>query len=71
MVEFVAIALVLFASKFGVPIYATRLVGGVMAVAFSRGLNKVRSETMKEIAALWLVIIPVGATLSLLHLDLN
>ncbi|CAL0330846.1 unnamed protein product [Lupinus luteus] len=63
--EFAAASVVLFASKLGLPISATHtLVGAVMGVGFARGLNSVRSETVKEIVASWAVTIPVGAALS-------
>ncbi|XP_019422713.1 PREDICTED: inorganic phosphate transporter 2-1, chloroplastic-like [Lupinus angustifolius] len=66
--EFAAASVVLFASKLGLPISATHtLVGAVMGVGFARGLNTVRSETVKEICASWAVTIPVGAMLSVLY----
>ncbi|CAJ2636246.1 unnamed protein product [Trifolium pratense] len=66
--EFAAASVVLFASKLGLPISATHtLVGAVMGVGFARGLNSVRSETVKEICASWAVTIPVGATLSVIY----
>ncbi|KAF7809341.1 inorganic phosphate transporter 2-1, chloroplastic [Senna tora] len=66
--EFAAASVVLFASKLGLPISATHtLVGAVMGVGFARGLNRVRSETVLEIVASWLVTIPVGASLSVLY----
>ncbi|CAL0314096.1 unnamed protein product [Lupinus luteus] len=66
--EFAAASVVLFASKLGLPISATHtLVGAVMGVGFARGLNTVRSETVKEICASWAVTIPVGAILSVLY----
>ncbi|OIW10594.1 hypothetical protein TanjilG_15966 [Lupinus angustifolius] len=66
--EFAAASVVLFASKLGLPISATHtLVGAVMGVGFARGLNSVRSETVKEICASWAVTIPVGAILSVLY----
>ncbi|KAI4314390.1 hypothetical protein L6164_027304 [Bauhinia variegata] len=66
--EFAAASVVLFASKLGLPISATHtLVGAVMGVGFARGLNSVRSETVKEIVASWAVTVPVGATLSVLY----
>ena len=61
--EFAAASVVLFASKLGLPISATHtLVGAVMGVGFARGFNSVRSETVKEIVASWVVTIPVGAS---------
>ncbi|KHN13437.1 Inorganic phosphate transporter 2-1, chloroplastic [Glycine soja] len=66
--EFAAASVVLFASKLGLPISATHtLVGAVMGVGFARGFNSVRSETVKEIVASWVVTIPVGASLSVLY----
>ena len=66
--EFAAASVVLFASRLGLPISATHtLVGAVMGVGFARGLNRVRSETVKEIVASWAVTIPVGAMLSVLY----
>ena len=66
--EFAAAFVVLFASKLGLPISATHtLVGAVMGVGFARGLNRVRSETVKEIVASWAVTIPVGAFLSVFY----
>lgn len=66
--EFAAASVVLFASKLGLPISATHtLVGAVMGVGFARGLNSVRSETVKEIVASWAVTIPVGAVLSVVY----
>ncbi|KAK4261374.1 hypothetical protein QN277_004380 [Acacia crassicarpa] len=66
--EFAAASVVLFASKLGLPISATHtLVGAVMGVGFARGLNRVRSETVKEIVASWAVTIPVGAFLSVFY----
>jgi solute carrier family 20 (sodium-dependent phosphate transporter) len=66
--EFAAASVVLFASKLGLPISATHtLVGAVMGVGFARGLNRVRAETVLEIAASWMVTIPVGAVLSIFY----
>ncbi|XP_028754512.1 inorganic phosphate transporter 2-1, chloroplastic [Neltuma alba] len=66
--EFAAASVVLFASKLGLPISATHtLVGAVMGVGFARGLNSVRSETVKEIVASWAVTIPVGAFLCVFY----
>ncbi|XP_061356061.1 inorganic phosphate transporter 2-1, chloroplastic [Gastrolobium bilobum] len=66
--EFAAASVVLFASKLGLPISGTHtLVGAVMGVGFARGLNSVRSETVKEIVASWAVTIPVGAMLSVFY----
>lgn len=66
--EFAAASVVVVASKLGLPISATHtLVGAVMGVGFARGLNSVRSETVREIVASWLVTIPVGALLSVLY----
>ncbi|KAA8529631.1 hypothetical protein F0562_034269 [Nyssa sinensis] len=66
--EFAAASVVLFASKLGLPISATHtLVGAVMGVGFARGLNSVRSETVREIVASWAVTIPVGAALAVFY----
>lgn len=66
--EFAAASVVLVASKLGLPISATHtLVGAVMGVGFARGLNSLRSETVREIVASWVVTIPVGALLSVLY----
>lgn len=66
--EFAAASVVLFASKLGLPISATHtLVGAVMGVGFSRGLNRVRVETVREIVVSWLVTIPAGAVLCVLY----
>ncbi|KAJ1399517.1 Phosphate transporter [Sesbania bispinosa] len=66
--EFAAASVVLFASKLGLPISATHtLVGAVMGVGFARGLNSVRSETVREIVTSWAVTIPVGAMLSVFY----
>ncbi|KAK7252411.1 hypothetical protein RIF29_36332 [Crotalaria pallida] len=66
--EFAAASVVLFASKLGLPISGTHtLVGAVMGVGFARGLNSVRSETVKEICTSWAVTIPVGAILAVLY----
>ncbi|KAL5997406.1 Inorganic phosphate transporter 2-1, chloroplastic [Asimina triloba] len=66
--EFAAASVVLGASKLGLPISATHtLVGAVMGVGFARGLNRVRTETVREIVASWAVTIPVGAILSVLY----
>ncbi|KAJ8773572.1 hypothetical protein K2173_005818 [Erythroxylum novogranatense] len=66
--EFAAASVVLVASKLGLPISATHtLVGAVMGVGFARGLNSVRSETVKEIVASWVVTIPVGATFAVFY----
>ncbi|KAG9446499.1 hypothetical protein H6P81_012627 [Aristolochia fimbriata] len=66
--EFAAASVVMVASKLGLPISATHtLVGAVMGVGFARGLNSVRSETVKEIVASWVVTIPVGAFLAALY----
>ncbi|XP_044488008.1 inorganic phosphate transporter 2-1, chloroplastic [Mangifera indica] len=66
--EFAAASVVLFASKLGLPISATHtLVGAVMGVGFARGLNSVRSETVKEIVLSWAVTIPVGATFAVIY----
>ncbi|GAB2297944.1 Inorganic phosphate transporter 2-1, chloroplastic [Dionaea muscipula] len=66
--EFAAASVVLGASKLGLPISATHtLVGAVMGVGFARGLNSVRSETVKEIVTSWAVTIPVGAAFAVLY----
>ncbi|XP_062110411.1 inorganic phosphate transporter 2-1, chloroplastic [Humulus lupulus] len=66
--EFAAASVVLFASKLGLPISATHtLVGAVMGVGFARGLNNVRSETVREIVLSWAVTIPVGALFSVIY----
>ncbi|KAM7269588.1 hypothetical protein ACFE04_025085 [Oxalis oulophora] len=66
--EFAAASVVLFASKLGLPISATHtLVGAVMGVGFARGLNSVRTETVREIVVSWLVTIPVGAGFSIIY----
>ncbi|XP_068652327.1 inorganic phosphate transporter 2-1, chloroplastic-like [Aristolochia californica] len=66
--EFAAASVVMVASKLGLPISATHtLVGAVMGVGFARGLNSVRTETVKEIVASWVVTIPVGAFLAALY----
>lgn len=66
--EFAAATVVLFASKLGLPISGTHtLVGAVMGVGFARGLNSVRSETVKEIVTSWAVTIPVGGILAVLY----
>ncbi|KAK0575369.1 hypothetical protein LWI29_037973 [Acer saccharum] len=66
--EFAAASVVLFASKLGLPISATHtLVGAVMGVGFARGLNSVRSETVREIVLSWAVTIPVGATFAVFY----
>ncbi|KAI3435174.1 Aldo_ket_red domain-containing protein [Psidium guajava] len=66
--EFAAATVVLFASKFGLPISATHtLVGAVMGVGFARGLNSVRAETVRDIVASWAVTIPVGASFAVVY----
>ncbi|XP_057420953.1 inorganic phosphate transporter 2-1, chloroplastic [Lotus japonicus] len=66
--EFAAASVVLSASKLGLPISATHtLVGAVMGVGFARGLNSVRSETVREIVTSWAITIPVGAMLSVFY----
>ncbi|KAH7433324.1 hypothetical protein KP509_07G063800 [Ceratopteris richardii] len=66
--EFAAATVVVVASRLGLPISATHtLVGAVMGVGFARGLNSVRSETMKEIALSWFVTIPAGALLAVVY----
>lgn len=66
--EFAAASVVLIASKLGLPISATHtLVGAVMGVGFARGLNRVRSETVREIVASWVVTIPVGGILAVVY----
>ncbi|KAF3659539.1 Inorganic phosphate transporter 2-1, chloroplastic [Capsicum annuum] len=66
--EFAAASVVLCASKLGLPISGTHtLVGAVMGVGFARGLNSVRSETVKEIATSWVVTIPAGATFAVIY----
>uniref|UniRef100_A0A803PGW4 Phosphate transporter n=1 Tax=Cannabis sativa TaxID=3483 RepID=A0A803PGW4_CANSA len=66
--EFAAASVVLFASKLGLPISATHtLVGAVMGVGFARGLNNVRSETVKEIVLSWAITIPAGALFSVIY----
>ncbi|KAJ6769291.1 PHOSPHATE TRANSPORTER [Salix koriyanagi] len=66
--EFAAAAVVLVASKLGLPISATHtLVGAVMGVGFARGLNSVRVETVREIVVSWAVTIPAGAIFAVLY----
>lgn len=66
--EFAAASVVLGASKLGLPISGTHtLVGAVMGVGFARGLNRVRAETVREIAASWFVTIPAGALFAVIY----
>lgn len=66
--EFAAASVILGASKLGLPISGTHtLVGAVMGVGFARGLNRVRSETVKEIVASWVVTVPVGGILAVFY----
>jgi sodium-dependent phosphate transporter len=66
--EFAAATVVVVSSRLGLPISATHtLVGAVMGVGFARGLDSVRTETVREIAASWIITIPAGALLSVLY----
>ena len=66
--EFAAATVVVVSSRLGLPISATHtLVGAVMGVGFARGLNSVRAETVREIAASWIITIPAGAILSVVY----
>lgn len=66
--EFAAASVVLVASKLALPISATHtLVGAVMGVGFARGLNSLRSKTVQEIVASWVVTIPIGALLCVFY----
>ena len=65
--EFAAASVVLFAQSWDYPIcnpYSSRCSNGCWVC---KGFNSVRSETVKEIVASWVVTIPVGAVLSVIY----
>ncbi|MDZ8096008.1 MAG: anion permease [Nostoc sp. DedQUE05] len=56
---------ILIASRLGLPVSTSHaLVGGVVGIGLVQNLKSIKFETLKGIAAAWLITIPVSATLS-------
>jgi PiT family inorganic phosphate transporter len=68
--EFGAATTILLASKLGLPISTTHaLIGAVLGVGLSRGLNALNLQTLKEIIISWVITIPLCAALSIIALQ--
>jgi inorganic phosphate transporter, PiT family len=56
---------ILIASRFGLPVSTSHaLVGGVVGIGLVQGLKSVKFATLKNIAAAWVLTVPVSAGLS-------
>ncbi|MEH1851632.1 MAG: inorganic phosphate transporter [Nostoc sp.] len=56
---------ILIASRLGLPVSTSHaLVGGVVGIGLVQNLNSIKFQTLKGIAAAWLITIPVSAALS-------
>ncbi|MEH2123633.1 inorganic phosphate transporter [Nostoc sp.] len=56
---------ILIASRLGLPVSTSHaLVGGVVGIGLVQNLNSIKFQTLKGIAAAWLITIPVSAVLS-------
>ncbi|WP_369815982.1 inorganic phosphate transporter [Anabaena sp. CA = ATCC 33047] len=56
---------ILLASRLGLPVSTSHaLVGGVVGIGLVQDINSVKFQTLKGIAAAWLVTVPVSAVLS-------
>ena len=56
---------ILIASRLGLPVSTSHaLVGGVVGIGLVQNLNSIKFQTLKGIAAAWLITIPVSAGLS-------
>ncbi|WP_432798904.1 inorganic phosphate transporter [Poriferisphaera sp. WC338] len=65
--EFSAALTILLASLAGMPISTTHtLVGAVLGVGLARGIGAINLNTIRDIAASWIITIPAGAGLSIL-----
>lgn len=65
--EFSAAITILIASKIGLPISSTHaLVGAVLGVGLTRGLQALNLRMLREIALSWIVTIPLCALISIL-----
>ncbi|MBX9744350.1 MAG: inorganic phosphate transporter, partial [Chlamydiales bacterium] len=65
--EFSAAITILLASKIGLPISSTHaLVGAVLGVGLTRGLQALNLRMLREIALSWIVTIPLCALISIL-----
>jgi len=64
--EFGAATTIVIASKMGLPISTTHtLVGAVLGVGLARGIGALNLNTIRDIAASWIITIPAGAGLSI------
>ncbi|MEH2324345.1 MAG: inorganic phosphate transporter [Nostoc sp.] len=56
---------ILIASRLGLPVSTSHaLVGGVVGIGLVQNINSIKFQTLKGIAAAWLITIPVSAVLS-------
>ncbi|WP_416233409.1 inorganic phosphate transporter [Anabaena sp. UHCC 0399] len=56
---------ILIASRLGLPVSTSHaLVGGVVGIGLVQDINSVKFQTLKGIAAAWLVTVPISAVLS-------
>ncbi|MEH1930180.1 MAG: inorganic phosphate transporter [Nostoc sp.] len=56
---------ILIASRLGLPVSTSHaLVGGVVGIGLVQNINSIKFQTLKGIAAAWLITIPVSAILS-------
>ncbi len=63
--EFGTATTIVIASKMGLPISTTHtLVGAVLGVGLARGMSALNLNTVRDIAASWIITIPAGAGLT-------
>lgn len=65
--EISAAAIILLASKLGLPISTTHtLIGAVLGVGLARGIGALNLSILKDIAAAWVITIPAGAIFTII-----
>lgn len=69
--EFGASTTILCASQMGLPISTTHtLVGAVLGVGLARGIGAINLNTLRDIAASWVITLPAGALLAIFFSEL-
>lgn len=65
--EISAAAVILLASKLGLPISTTHtLIGAVLGVGLARGIGALNMGVLKDIVAAWVITIPAGAIFTII-----
>lgn len=65
--EFGAATTIVLASRLGMPVSTTHtLVGAVLGVGFSRGLEAVNLKTTRHILISWVITVPLGAVIAIM-----